>query len=266
MKVSYRNYPILEKLHKGSLGVMPMFEKDKSFFDMYGQVFTNNWKFSNKSFSEEINVISNTFLNATEKAKDKLMDLWGDICKNDTSDMTVKGTYVTGDFVYMIDYEIKKGVEDQEISMFMFDKQGIPLFMFIESAKYKIYQNIWISSCFANDHKTKEKSSEYAYSKVALIILLKMFKSFADVETKLIKPHSKLKTISCKYVNDTKLELTYLDSKWFTNLVKSKGFNVRGHFRLQPKKKNGQWTKELIWINKFEKTGYTATARKLLQD
>jgi hypothetical protein len=28
-------------------------------------------------------------------------------------------------------------------------------------------------------------------------------------------------------------------------------------------KKNGEWTKELIWISEFEKTGYTAPARKI---
>jgi len=56
-----------------------------------------------------------------------------------------------------------------------------------------------------------------------------------------------------------------LDSKWFTTLVKSDAFHVRGHFRLQPKKKDGEWTKELIWINDFQKEGYTAPARRLQQ-
>jgi hypothetical protein len=36
---------------------------------------------------------------------------------------------------------------------------------------------------------------------------------------------------------------------------------VSGHFRLQPKKSNGEWTKELIWIDEFGKTGYTSNAK-----
>lgn len=56
-----------------------------------------------------------------------------------------------------------------------------------------------------------------------------------------------------------------MDSKWFTNLVKSDGFKVRGHFRFQPKKKDGVWTKELIWINEFEKSGYNREAGVLKQ-
>ena len=89
------------------------------------------------------------------------------------------------------------------------------------------------------------------------------FKSYANVETKILQPHQRPREILCSYRNNTDFPVTFLDSKWFTNLVKSEGFNVRGHFRLQPKKKDGKWTRELIWINEYHKTGYTAPARML---
>lgn len=263
MKVSYRNYPILEKLNKGSLGVIPTFEKDRGFFDFQMNIFVANWKFYRDQFKKEINVISKPFQECAEKAEKKLLQLWGDILINDTSDFEVKGCYLYGDFVYMIDYEVKKGEEEHEISFYMFDKDGIPLAYFIDSDRYKIHQHGWISSCF-NVENTPSSILGWIYGQVAKVVVFRMFKTYAEVETKILPPNSKIKDIKCKYVNDTKFQLTYLDSKWFTNLVKSDGFNVRGHFRLQPKKKDGKWTKELIWIDDFKKTGYTARARKTL--
>jgi hypothetical protein len=260
MKISYSNYPILEKLHKGSLGNMPLFYKDKKYFDIYGKAFVNNWKFYCNDFKQEVNFISKPFYEATVKAEKSLMDLWQDIVQNDTSDFDVNGCYIMGDLVYMISYKVKKGSEDNELFLYMFDRDGIPLAMFNDSSKYKIYQNGWISSHFSIDNNPKEIQDWIMY-KFRDILILRMFKTYAQVETKILQPNSKVKDINCKYVNDTKFQLTYLDSKWFTDLVKSDGFNVRGHFRLQPKKENGRWTKELIWISDFKKSGYTAKAR-----
>jgi hypothetical protein len=262
MKISYRNHPILEKLAQGSLGIIPMFEEDKPFFDFYGDDFVRNWKLYHKNFQQEINVISEPFYEASSKADKKLKQLWEDIAVNDTSDFDIKGCYVCGNFIYMIDHELKQGSEDMEIAFYIFDKKGIPLAILIDSSKNKINHIGWISTCFMikND---QEKIKNWIYSQFGTIVLLKMFKTYAQVETKIIPPNSKVKGIDCKYVNDTKLKLNYLDSKWFTNLVKSDGFNVRGHFRFQPKKKEGEWTKELIWVSEFVKTGYTAPARML---
>ncbi len=256
--VSYSNYPILEKLHKGSLGIMPIFEKDKIFFEL-DENFGSNWKFYHKNFQQEINVIRKPFYEASIKAEKKLMQLWRDIIINDTSDFDVKGCYLFGNLVYMIDYEIKKGSEDNETAFYIFDKKGMPLAMYINSTKYKI-NFIWISSCFSVGNSPTEIET-WIYKKIAQIIVLKMFKTYAEVETKIIPPNSRIKDINCKHINDTKFQLTYLDSKWFTNLIKSDAFTVSGHFRLQPKKKNDEWTKELIWISEFEKTGYNSPAR-----
>jgi len=267
MKISYSNYPILEKLHKGSLGNMPVYEFDRRFFESYGDVFVNNWKLESKTFQQEINIISTPFYDATIKAEKSLIDLWGDIVKNDTSDFDVKGCYIIKGFVYMINYEVKKSSNDNELVLYMFDKNGTPLAMFIDSAKDNVYQNGWVSNFLSKENEITSNEDNtfqvhtWILAIIREIVILRMFKSYADVETKIIPPNSKIKDIDCKYVNDTKLKLTYLDSKWFTNLVKSDGFNVRGHFRLQPKKENGRWTKELIWISEFQKSGYTAKAR-----
>jgi hypothetical protein len=79
------------------------------------------------------------------------------------------------------------------------------------------------------------------------------------VNTNLSK--TKTNVFNCKYLNETNSDIEYLDSKWFTTLINSKGFKVRGFFRMQPKKKNGEWTKELIWVEEFEKKGYVRNAK-----
>jgi hypothetical protein len=92
-----------------------------------------------------------------------------------------------------------------------------------------------------------------------------LFTKYAKTETKQLLPKSKSKDFNCKYVNDTCSHIKILDSTWFTNLIKSDAFKVRGHLRLQPKKINGEWTKEFVWIKEFQKEGYTRKAGILQQ-
>jgi hypothetical protein len=265
MKISYRNYPILEKLQNKVLGVIPIYDEDKMFFDLCGEAYTNNWKFYSDNFIKDINIITDSFYKSSEKAQSKLIDLWGDICHNDTSDFNVKGCYIFGDMVYMIDYEIKQGSQDNELVFYIFDKIGMPVAMYIDSAKYKIHQHGWISNVI-KINQDKLSIMTWILNRFAKVVIFSMFKSYAEIETKILQPREKLKDVDCKYVNDTKLKLTWLDCKWFTNLIKSDSFNVRGHFRLQPCKKDGLWTKELIWIKEFNKSGYTAPAKKSIAD
>lgn len=96
------------------------------------------------------------------------------------------------------------------------------------------------------------------------LIFWTLFRLYAEVEVKALAPKTKLKDIKCKYVNDTPFPITFLDSTWFTTLVKSDAFKVSGHFRLQPcHDENGKPTKKLIWISDYMKTGYTSPAKKL---
>lgn len=85
------------------------------------------------------------------------------------------------------------------------------------------------------------------------------FEKYAKVETREVAP-----SCSCRpslqhlevLKNDTRLKIHIRDSTWFTTICRNEGFNVRGHFRLQPKKKDGEWTRELIYISPYQKTGY----------
>lgn len=91
------------------------------------------------------------------------------------------------------------------------------------------------------------------------------FKKYAEIETKLLPPKTESNDgFKCVYSNHSKYPITFINSTWFTNLVKSDAFKVSGHFRLQPcHDENGMPTKKLIWISDYIKSGYTAPARKL---
>jgi hypothetical protein len=265
MKIDYKSYPILEKLSNKNIDNLPIHVGDRMFFgnEKYKDMFKNYWKLANLDFSKEINVISKPFMEASSKAMPKLSELLRDILSNDTSDFDVKGTYIIGDRVIMISYSVLQGSENQEKFFYVFDKSGVPLMLNVQSEIHNILEVTWISNVHGLQFNSDLEVKQFMAMAVHSIFIYKMFKSYAQVETKYLKPNQKFKDIICKYKNDTKLNLCFLDSKWFTNLVKSDGFTVRGHFRLQPKKINGEMSKELIWISEFQKTGYTAPARML---
>lgn len=264
MRINYENYPILKKLQEKSLGVLPIFKEDEAFMGETSKKFVETWKTYREDFNVKIHAVSPAFMEAKEKAQDKLLGILEDIMINDISDFEVKGTFLINQFVYMMSYTTKQGTQDMELCLFAFDKKGIPLFYYHDSASQKIYQEGWLSQAYASG-KSTEYAQKLIQQHVINVIFVAMFATYAQVETKELLPKIKIKDSTGKYLNETSKNITYLDSKWFTTLVKSDGFLVSGHFRLQPKKKDGVWTKELIWIDSFEKEGYTAPARKLTQ-
>lgn len=93
------------------------------------------------------------------------------------------------------------------------------------------------------------------------MLMLLLMEKYAPVEERLIKPgqrvrpdFKRLDTIENKSMNGLIVHIR--DSRWFTTIVRNEDFNVRGFFRLQPKKKDGEWTRELIYIKPFVKHGY----------
>lgn len=94
---------------------------------------------------------------------------------------------------------------------------------------------------------------------VKIIVATELFLHFAEIETKELPPSRQIYDgLTCLYNNKTKLKMNVVDCTWFTNLIKSGEFNVRGHFRLQP---YADGSRQLIWINDFKKHGYSRKAR-----
>lgn len=267
MKVNYHTHPVLEKLERKSLGQMPVLEKDSHFFlsNDYGgsKILQESFK-RNCHYFKEIVYVSSKFLDASVAALPKLAELYKDITVNDMGDLSVNGTFIFNNMVFFISHKVKKGIDFQETCCFIFHRNGTPLAFYetgIEDQEGFFY---WASNHFI-DEVNAVGVEQFVGQKIMHLILISMFKSYASVETKYIAPKSKTTKDLKTYRNDTNLGITYLTSKWFTNLVRSEGFTVRGHFRLQPKKVNGEWTKELIWIDSFEKSGYTSKAQILDQ-
>lgn len=66
-------------------------------------------------------------------------------------------------------------------------------------------------------------------------------------------------------VNKAPFPISHLDSSWFRTIIRTEGFKVRGHFRLQPCGV-GRKERELIYIQPYEKHGYTRTAKKIVSE
>lgn len=89
--------------------------------------------------------------------------------------------------------------------------------------------------------------------------MIVMFERYAKIETRFFNPNTKARlefTSMTPAVNTTRCKVNIRDSKYFTEFIRNKEFLVSGHLRLQPKKKNGEWTRELIYIDSFKKHGY----------
>ena len=97
-------------------------------------------------------------------------------------------------------------------------------------------------------------------------IFEELFLQYAEIEVRELKPSRQIYDgVTCLYNNKTKSTIEIIDSTWFTTLVKSDEFKVRGHFRLQPCGESYS-KRKLIWISDFKKHGYTREAKKLISD
>jgi hypothetical protein len=265
MKINYRTHPILEKLHKKVLGKIPIMPEDQEYIESNYDSLELLWSGDIEKYQSEIISVSMPFVEASEKASAKLMRLYDDIITDKTIKFNVYGTYIIKDFVFMINYNLLEGQHD--FVLFIFSKAGM-LMLFAENRALN-YENennyVWTSDWVvkALNIETENQRILFLHNQLSMLLSIYMFRQYAEVETKVLEPHNRVIDIGCKYINETSFKITYLDSKWFTSLVKSDGFKVRGHFRLQPKKKDGKWTHELIYIEDFMKTGYTSKARKL---
>lgn len=62
------------------------------------------------------------------------------------------------------------------------------------------------------------------------------------------------------------LNYILVDSTWDKNIDVNNPFPVRGHFKMQPYKKDGKWDKKLIYIESYMKTGYHRRAKKIIDN
>lgn len=252
MKVSYRTHSIIKQIETGKFDVLVNPDdmellnslKAATTFREYAPKFNN------------IKIITKPFHDAVQLSIGKILqsDLYG-LKYADSGTFLFKGEdgWING---YCYDFEIENGIFNHLVLYYF---QDDCLVEFVNQNKEIRYVT---DTVLENGITALERIN----MEISFFMEYYLFIKYAEIETKQLKPGQKIKDIDCKYINDTSSNIKILNSTWFTNLVKSDGFKVRGHFRLQPKKKDGEWTREIIWINEFEKTGYTAPARKLKEE
>lgn len=109
---------------------------------------------------------------------------------------------------------------------------------------------------FAYEHLDAEDG--IIQDSVRIILGTELFLHYAELEIKELPPSRQIwDGPTCLYNNKTKVKINVVDCTWYTRLIQSGEFNVRGHFRMQPYLTG----KRLIWINEFKKSGYTRKAK-----
>lgn len=97
------------------------------------------------------------------------------------------------------------------------------------------------------------------------VVTFELFKGYAELETAFVqgKKKRKEKVGKEKFLSDDfPHKISIIDSNWFRTTVRTEGFGVKGHFRLQPCGE-GRKNRKLIWVNDFRKDGYTKKAKML---
>ena len=260
MRVSYSNYPILEKLQTRWL--TPDFICDEIQSGLSGQklidlcdTFNLSWYYNSIHFRKEINYISKPFQDATERSEDRIKDIALKMLNTGKFETEVSGTYIeAGGLTIMFRILYDKDIFQFTYELFCFHKNKLVAF----HMKFEDKEVTKVSMDFNENDSGKD--NQFCMVTLERVIFYYTFKKYAEVETKFIAPNSRIKTKEGKYINDTKLPITYLDSTWFTNLVKSDAFAVHGHFRLQHVGQDLQDLK-LVWVRDYIKSGYTSHAK-----
>lgn len=211
-------------------------------------------------FKERIQYISDPFYQAYNRGAYKMAKVL------DSEPISESGTFIsrsspseTNTIFYSIHTEGKGESFKINAVIFFFSKETNrekPTLAIIVQRNNKGFKS------FLSEKATKNGLDEMSI--IADIFSLILFLKYCDLETKEVKGNSKVNHIGTKYVNETKNNIQILDSTWFTTIVKSEGFHVRGHFRFQPCGQ-GMKDRKLIWISDFDKEGYTRTAKVLTQ-
>lgn len=224
----------------------------------FGLSIIREWDKMKGFFSKKIQYISDPFYEAYSKSASKLSSVI------DAEPLDESGTFISkasSKEYNTIFYKIKTSGIGKD-----FNIEALILFFSKDVDKEKPSLNILIhkydkgSKLFLSEVAGKSGVTEISI--LADIISMILFMKYVELETKIVKAERREHHAGVKYVNETKHNVEILDSTWFTTIVRSEGFKVSPHFRMQAYGENHSQRK-LIWIDPFDKTGYTRTAKIL---
>lgn len=209
-------------------------------------LFKELWDLNRKRRDKHIEVVSRPFSKAVGASIDRLIDVANELeYRNDRDRYGVLILPKGRSFIYN----------------FPKDKNNEPEFVIV-------VDNVGHIIDFNVDFMEKHWPEEKTFLSSGLITVLKVFiafKTYGKVEYLELENGRKIKNPDVengKVLNQSGYKVEILDSKWFTTIFRKEGFSVSGHFRLQPKKNaEGEWYRELIYIEPFEKHGYTRISK-----
>jgi len=235
MKVNYKNYPVLEKLQKVKFGELDFSRVDQPFFKSKKWAhFYYIWKQNTQHFSKEFNFISVPFADAAEKASNRFLELFKTMIFSEEYALNFSGTFlVPGGFTYLIRYEYDEYTDHSFHLLYWFVKNRLVGCFYLNDDRAET--ELWISDDYKKAHKidSPHKELQVVTNIIGRLLVFKLFKDCAKVETRKLPPHSETIDIEQNYINETSFEIKMLDSLWLSTLVKSDIFNDYGRFDLK---------------------------------
>lgn len=262
MRINKTNYPILAYLENPRNGIymnIPEAEMNNGGrykIDLLFREFFDNGKLAS-FYAQHIDIVSRAFIRAAFENRERIMT-------SETLEGLLKepiwGVLICGNL--QIVYYFRSVCRDEEGEMLMGSKTLVLTknnFISVTNGDRPNQRYI-----VPRDYPTEDINEEYFET---WPILFHLFKRYAEVEVVDAKMGKKVDIPDSKekLLWEFDMPATYVDCSWFREIVRKEGFMVRGHFRLQPYKKGGEWTKKLIYIEPFQKHGYTRRAKIELQ-
>lgn len=265
MVINYEKFPILRYFEKSfsirnSKGFKTFnIDNGESMERSIGHLY-NMWDGLKEMCRPNIAVVTKPFMEAVYRSRLSFSRLQNDEVAKLLNDMGENGVLVyNGDTPCYLVYFLVDGI----YNIVFIEKECLTAFLWLDLSTCEI-TDLFVSNAVVG--MSKDEYTSYIVNN--LFVFPMLFKKYAKVE---IEQGKCGKTIQSKILkeklrNNIPFDVKIMDSTWFTTICRNEGFKVRGHFRLQPKKNDkGEWIKELIYINEFEKHGYHRQA-KILQE
>lgn len=272
MRFSKKQYPILD--HLGSARALFKFQEDGFTESVLARERGKELLKDIAGYcdlitmSKTIDFVSVPFFEKATKGNvfDKLTGLFSNLDQCDGILLYPKNRFSK---IHAISYAVFPHKRKKEVvaELHLYSEVGRVVILYLETDKDLINWKSVLSTSIRFDSKgntiESQAITDWITNHMQTMFAILTFKQFAEVEVNEIGGVAYPKRVKIgkeKYLNESDLQINVLDSKWFTETIRSEGFAVSGHFRLQPYGP-GMSKRKLIYIDDFLKTGYTRKAR-----
>lgn len=246
MRLNKNTYPAYINLESGNYESMKIDQMFAGLFESTGaDGFLNFQQSVILAFKKAKNkyYLTEPFKDAIRTATPKIMD--GNKHLNEITDDVGIIFTEKGFSIYVVSKNSK-----YKLLVFGFTREVLTTYGFIDQE-----DNFGGLACTVEDGKPYNDTSQLVMYMTTLLTGL-YFINNCEIEQKVLAPNKKEKSSNGdKHFNESKSDIIILDCRWFTELIRTTPFSVRGHFRWQVHGE-GRQKRKLIYIEEFEKEGY----------